>query len=223
MTKAPRQEPSLHPLLAAVLFLVLVMKPLGDLGFVPHAEGFFAGLLIAFIAGLLGVLHGPSGLRWIIGIFGLLSLPLFGLSTATELREWRFATVTAASCMLLAVLVGIMREVLAPGRVTMRRIEAAVIAYLLIGVIFAGTFDMVATLAPGSFTGDGYDPNQPRQHGDFIFFSFVTLTSTGYGDFIPINPVARSLAILEAMCGQFFLAVVLARLVSLEIAGRRED
>ena len=53
--------------------------------------------------------------------------------------------------------------------------------------------------------------------------SIVTLTSTGYGDFIPINPVARSLAILEAMCGQFFLAVVLARLVSLEIAGRREE
>jgi len=223
MTKAPRQEPSLHPLLAAVLFLVLVMKPLGDLGFVPHAEGFFAGLLIAFIAGLLGVLHGPGGLRWIIGIFGLLALPLFGLTAATELREWRFATVTAASCMLLAVLVGIMREVLAPGRVTPRRIEAAVIAYLLIGLVFAGTFDIVETMAPGSFTGDGYDPNQPRQHGNFIFFSFVTLTSTGYGDFIPINPVARSLAILEAMCGQFFLAVVLARLVSLEIAGRREE
>jgi Ion channel len=49
------------------------------------------------------------------------------------------------------------------------------------------------------------------------------LTSTGYGDFIPVHPVARSLAIFEAMCGQFFVAVVLARLVSLEIAGRGQE
>jgi Ion channel len=223
MSDATVREPSLHPLLAAVLFLVLVMKPLGDLGLLPHAEGFFAGLLVAFIASLLGILRGSGWLRWIIPVIGLLAVLLQGWSTHIAPGELRFAAVTAASFMLLAVCAGIMRHVLAPGRVTLRRIEAAVIAYMLIGLIFAGIYDIEESLSPGSFAGDGYESAQPRNHGDFIFFSFVTLTSTGYGDFIPVHPIARSLAIFEAMCGQFFVAVVLARLVSLEIAGRREE
>ena len=74
MSDATAQEPSLHPLLAAVLFLVLVMKPLGDLGLLPHAEGFFAGLLVAFIASLLGILRGSGWLRWIIPVIGLLAV-----------------------------------------------------------------------------------------------------------------------------------------------------
>jgi len=220
MTGQAAPEQSLHPLLLAVLFLVLVMKPLGDLGILPHAEGFFAGLLVAFIASLLGLLRGSSLLRWIIPFLGALALILQGWNTHIAPGELRFAAVIAASLMLIAVCSGIMRQVLAHGRVTLRRIEAAVIAYLLLGLIFAGIYDAAEMAAPGSFIGDGYEPGQPRQHGDFIFFSFVTLTSTGYGDFVPKHPVTRSLAILEAMCGQLFIAVVLARLVSLEIAGR---
>ncbi len=57
--------------------------------------------------------------------------------------------------------------------------------------------------------------------GIYVYFSFTTLTSTGYGDMVPIHPFARSAANLEAMIGQLFPATLLARLVSLEIEARR--
>ena len=113
-----------------------------------------------------------------------------------------------------------LRQTLAPGRVTLRRIEGAIAAYLLIGLIFAGAYELVGALAPGAFLRNGAPMAAHALGGDFVFFSFVTLTTTGYGDMVPVHPVARSLALLEAITGQLFLAVVLARLVSLEIADR---
>ena len=69
--------------------------------------------------------------------------------------------------------------------------------------------------------------NLPPLHGDFavsgnlIFFSFVTLTTTGYGDIVPVHPFARSLANVEAIIGQIYPATLLARLVTLELAHER--
>jgi hypothetical protein len=54
-----------------------------------------------------------------------------------------------------------------------------------------------------------------------LYFSITTLTTTGYGDIVPVNPFARSLANLEALLGQFYLAITMARLVTLELADRR--
>ena len=56
----------------------------------------------------------------------------------------------------------------------------------------------------------------------FTYFSFVTLTTVGYGDTVPVDPIARSLATLEATLGQLFPAIILARLVSIEVAERDE-
>nr|WP_249732101.1 potassium channel family protein [Roseococcus sp. SDR] len=103
----------------------------------------------------------------------------------------------------------------------MRRIEGAIAAYLLIGLIFACLFDLVQGLDPGAFQYNGPAP-EARQVVGHLFFSFVTLTTTGYGDVVPVHPVARALAILEALIGQLYLAILLARLVSLEIAHRRD-
>ena len=116
----------------------------------------------------------------------------------------------------------VLRHTLAPGRVTWLRIEGAIAAYLLTGLIFAGAYDLVAAVTPpGAFLQNGTPVSAAALSGDFVFFSFVTLTTTGYGDLVPAHPVARWLAILEAMTGQLYLAVVLARLVSLEISDRR--
>ena len=60
----------------------------------------------------------------------------------------------------------------------------------------------------------------PRLTANLIYFSFVTLTSTGYGDIVPMHPIARSLANLEAIIGQLYPATLLARLVTLELEGR---
>jgi len=121
----------------------------------------------------------------------------------------------------LALSVVVARAVFGPGRVTFHRVVGAVLLYLIIGLIFVALYGFVALQAPEAFT------NLPALHGDFavagnlIYFSFVTLTTTGYGDIAPLHPYARSLANVEAIIGQIYPATLLARLVTLELTNGR--
>jgi energy-coupling factor transporter transmembrane protein EcfT len=123
--------------------------------------------------------------------------------------------------MAISVLIGaILRQIFAPGRITFRRIEGAIAAYPLIGLVFACFYDLLHGLVPAAFLHHGEPARATEQVGSYLFFSFITLTTTGYGDIVPVHPVARSLAILEALTGQLYLAILLARLVSLQISSR---
>jgi hypothetical protein len=108
-------------------------------------------------------------------------------------------------------------------RVTLDSIAAAICAYLLMGVGWGFLFAVVALEHPGSFSsgllhsGSGGAPMMAALH-NFIYYSFVCLTTTGYGDIAPISGIARVLSILESVAGQMYLAVLIARLVSLEVA-----
>ncbi|MGC1091761.1 MAG: potassium channel family protein [Pseudolabrys sp.] len=73
---------------------------------------------------------------------------------------------------------------------------------------------------PNAFSGLVLEDNQ-KLASSLIYFSFVTLTTVGYGDIVPIHPVARSLCNLESIIGQLYPATLLARMVSLEIEARR--
>jgi hypothetical protein len=121
----------------------------------------------------------------------------------------------------LALSVVVARAVFGPGRITYHRVVGAVLLYLIIGLIFVALYGFVALSTPVAFT------NFPALHGDFdvsgnlIYFSFVTLTTTGYGDIAPLHPFARSLANIEAIIGQIYPATLLARLVTLELAHER--
>lgn len=77
---------------------------------------------------------------------------------------------------------------------------------------------MAAIVHPHSFAG----PNgEPSSISGWMYYSFVTLTTLGYGDIVPLHPVARSLAVGEALAGQLYLAVLLARLVALQLTAKR--
>ncbi len=112
------------------------------------------------------------------------------------------------------------RAVFSSGRVTHHRIIGAILVYLSIAVIFVSLYTIVGLLVPNAFSGLSFEDN-PALASKVIYFSFVTLTSTGYGDVFPLHPVARSLCNLETIIGQLYPATLLARLVSLEIEGRR--
>jgi Ion channel len=95
-------------------------------------------------------------------------------------------------------------------------VYAALSAYLLAGVFFGSFYWVLEQIHPGSFTVSGeFSPNGA------IYFSFVTLATLGYGDIVPRTDIARGLAIVEGVGGQLFLAVLIARLVSL-YARRKE-
>jgi hypothetical protein len=127
--------------------------------------------------------------------------------------------VQAATHVVLFVIVTglILAYVLGEGEITFDRLSAAVCAYIFIGLIWADLFSIIEALRPGAIAiaeGYGDTPSLP-----ILYFSFVTLTSLGYGDVAPVHGFARALAYTEAMIGQLYLAVLIGRLVG-SYAGR---
>jgi hypothetical protein len=80
-------------------------------------------------------------------------------------------------------------------------------------------FVFVGVLIPKAFSGLVLEDNASFT-SSAIYFSFVTLTTVGYGDIVPVHPIARSLCNLEAICGQLYPATLLARIVTLEVGSR---
>lgn len=116
----------------------------------------------------------------------------------------------------------LLRRVLEPGPVTANRLQAAVCAYLLIGLGWGLVFSVIEHLRPGAFL----DPvgGSSESHAvlagfpHLIYYSFTTLTTLGFGDVVPVTPLARSLSTLEAVIGQLYLALLVARLVGIHSA-----
>lgn len=115
----------------------------------------------------------------------------------------------------------IARAVFGGGRVTLHRVQGAVVLYMNYALFFFVLYRLLDVLLPNAFTGL---PPSGEQHGSgaaLLYFSFTTLTTAGYGDITPVHPLVRSLANLESVIGQLYPATLLARLVSLEIEHRR--
>jgi hypothetical protein len=148
----------------------------------------------------------------------LLSLAIF--TVVVDLASWVVPVtpvlVRGTSLLsLLLLLAVVLFQTLRDGPVTRHRIQGAIAAYLLLGIAWAHAYALVALLRPGAFSGAVSVSDGPRA---FFYFSFVTLTTVGYGDILPVHPAARSLAMLEAVTGTLYLAILLARLVSLAVA-----
>lgn len=122
------------------------------------------------------------------------------------------------AALYLAILVAVFRQVIDQQRVNVETILGALCVYFLIGLLFTMIYAGVdaVTVAPLF--------DRPVSNEDYSYFSFVTLTTVGYGDFVAHTDLGRRIAVVEAMTGQIFLATAVARLVSLygvEIRSRR--
>jgi hypothetical protein len=116
------------------------------------------------------------------------------------------------ACLLLA-------DVLRKGAVTAHKIYGALCVYLLIGMTWGFMFLTLEWVQPGSFMfGQARLSGIEKDPATLVYFSFVTLSTVGYGDITPLSPPARSFAFMEAIIGQIYLAVLVARLVGLHIA-----
>ena len=110
--------------------------------------------------------------------------------------------------------------VYAPGRITLNRLQGAVVIYLSLATIFASAYGLIWELSPDAFVNLVTPTDDPQEVATMLYFSLTTLTTTGYGDIVPLDPFARSLANLESVLGQFFLAITVTRLVTMELADR---
>ena len=139
-----------------------------------------------------------------------------------DLYQWLYKKqMRLTICAGLTAAYGLLLRVFSRGRVTYRQIGGAVAIYLLLGLVFSDMYFLLEWLQPGAFDR-GTRAGLGSAAADFSYFSFVTLTTVGYGDITPLNEGARQLSVLQGLIGQLFPAVLLARLVSMEIGGRED-
>jgi hypothetical protein len=162
--------------------------------------------------GRTGGLAAPTILLGVI-LFALqvidLEIPSSALALASE---------GAAGLFLVLLCTVLLIGLFGPGRITVNRIIGAVVVYLLIGLLFSLLLDLVERFSPGAFNVGTERPGPAPAGARFFYLSIITLTTVGFGD--PIHPFARSLVMIEAVMGQIYTTVLLAWLVSLEIAYR---
>ncbi len=122
----------------------------------------------------------------------------------------------AQSCFIAA------RNVFIWHRVDLNSIVGAFCVYLLLGLMWALLFRISQLCGLANFTGNIAEQAE-KVFPDLVYFSFVTLASLGYGDIAPIGGLPKTLAYLEALIGQFYLAVMVASLVGIYSAGRKRE
>lgn len=213
-------DPALTMLTVLLLLLMFVVAPLQAAGLLAF-QGFGVAVAVVMIGGVL-VISGSA----VAAIITLIAFSLMVVVLILRLRTEPSAYdlyFLAVAWLALSMVLGwaVARAVFAPGRVSYHRIVGAVLLYLLIALTFMALYLFVGLLIPKAFSGIVFEDNAALASG-LVYFSFVTLTTVGYGDILPIHPIARSLCNLESIFGQLYPATLLARLVTLEIEGRRK-
>ncbi len=200
-----------HVLLVS-LFLLLALQPYAHV-----AEGLlvqvgFAGLVLA---GLAALASKPRAL--VIGL--VLGVPAVALPFVPGGISTVAGGILAIATLLFISFV-ILRRIFKHPVVTSGTVSAALVVYLIFGVMWAKAYWLVEHFRPDSFTGLSGTVNVLVQR-DLFYYSYVTLATLGYGDINPVSPEARSLAITEAIVGQLYLVVMVAGLVGLSLTQRQ--
>jgi len=196
--------------------LVLVAFVLPSFGFGKGDVKLYSdiGFSLVAISGV-AITWGQRKLFLLAGFIGSAALAVrwmawFTPTPALQLwaDEWTLLAILVFALVLLA------RVLFSQGPVTYSRIQGAIVVYLLFGVGWAHAYQITETFHPGSFNSTA---GAMTNVSDWIYYSFVTLTTVGYGDITPVRPIARSLSVLESLTGQLYLAVLIARLVAMEV------
>jgi hypothetical protein len=168
-------------------------------------------LLFAFVL-LVALRNSPMPRPWplVIGAVTVIGTAVTFWTSLNGSRDGKAAEDLWKALLLLLAAVMVVRRVLAKHTVTIQSIYGALSAYIILGLMFASGFAAVDHLT----TTDFFANNEPANTQTFQYFSFTTLTTLGYGDFTAGESGGRSIAVMEALTGQVFLATLVARLVA---------
>jgi hypothetical protein len=125
-------------------------------------------------------------------------------------RPWLNLASFLVICLLAVSMGAVLQRVVTSREVSSRTILGAISVYTSLGILFTWAYGMIDRIEGGGFFGD-----VPTNGSDFLFFSYTTLTTTGYGDLVPVGQIGRMVSGLEMMLGQVFLVTLVAGLVSL--------
>ena len=215
------RDPALTAMLIAQASLVVFIAPFGAAdygGFERDAAFELFRLFIGFLTAIISRGRFVTAVA-IVAVALMISgnaLSFFSLSLYS-IQLTHFGTIIGS--VIISLVVG--RAVLAPGPVTAHRVLGAIVLYLNFGIIAAAVYRVIGDFDPAAFGGIAPDATPAQVTNILVYFSFVTLTTTGYGDIFPINAFARGIANLEGIIGQLYPATLLARFVTLELEARR--
>ncbi len=198
--------------LFVTLILTLIAAPvLQALGRNPSLlKGFVA---LNLVAAVIGTVNEP-GFHPLLALAGV-ALVTMAVSALSGAGLMLTADQTAWSLVVLLAMASILRSVLRRGPVDSERIWAALSVYLLFGILCGVIYGLCERAWPGSLASQNRTTGVELTLRDTIYFSFVTLASLGYGDIAPRAGPVQFVAVVEAITGQFYLVVLVARLVSL--------
>ena len=190
-----------------LLVVIIADVLLAPVMFDRSEEGAVAGILTGLL--LVGSLVATGAPRRVVQVVGVTAFVLVTVATSGSLvadggpPAWAFAIVTA---MLAATPVLVLRRVLNHQEVTLATVAGALCAYMLVGVAFSALYRTIEIVDPDAFT--------PVLGSAATYFSFITLATVGYGDYVPAADLCQSLVVLEAVIGQVLLVTLVARFVT---------
>jgi hypothetical protein len=200
-------ERGLSSLLIFTLAYLFVVCALGDFTF-----GALVGRIMFSFIILAGVLmtFKRRWVRFLVIVLAVASLTFIWLEHIYQTRILTLLNTAFGMLFLILLLAILIVKVFKKGEVTPDRIRGAIVVYLLIGGMWSFFYFMPV--------GDLQAVQQT-----LTYFSFITLTTTGYGDVTPAIPLTRTLAMFEALAGQLYLVITLARLVSLAVISQQSS
>jgi hypothetical protein len=206
-------EPSLLIMLGVQIFLIFLLGPAISLG-MPFVEDIGAAVFLLVV--LVVVLASREIWPAVIVVVSLVANAIaISLRTYSDTIFIDYIS-AAATAFSIAALTWVTAEtVFAEGRMNLLRLTGAIVMYLNVAILFTALYRLIDRVAPGSFSGISVNFDRLKSPGDLMYFSVSTLTTVGYGDIAPLNPIARSLANLEALIGQLYPAIIVARIVTL--------
>lgn len=210
LTRFWNEDRSLSITLLLLLLFIFVLVP----SLTPSGGGEISIKITYSIILLTGIFSVAKSKMFvtIVGIAAVISLFVNWLSEVEPTRPVFITHDVVAIFFNLLFGFAILLKTFKEGEITFQRIQGSIVVYLVIGLTFSYAFHAIYLLSGdtsfNNLKGDGLK--------EFLYFSLTSLTTMGYGDITPVHPIARSFANLEALIGQLYPAILIARLVSME-------
>jgi voltage-gated potassium channel len=211
--------------LSVFFVLFMIFMPLLDQSWILKSitQLFLLNMLLVAFSTMTRLARVSLWIVWSVSVAGSLleELPV----SATLLLVGKYAASGALAILVLMCSGRILAVVLRAGQVTLDSIFASIVVYQLIGMFFASIFALTMLTDPGAIQlpGNIAPPPFGIVQIDMMYFSFVTLATLGYGDIVPVSSFARSIAVTEALVGQFYVAVVVALLIGAYVSQKLES
>jgi hypothetical protein len=206
------RDPALTTMLA-VQCIIIFVSPFAAMGY----EGVREALQLLFAFTFLVCLLSRGLIAEVLAILALIcALTGFVLQLVAPSNASLILAYGGSISAFIVASYTLEYATLAPGVVTVHRVLGAIALYLNLGLMFAAVYRLIWYFIPNSLTNIPGEAGW-QAYGTILYFSFVTLTSTGFGDVAPVHPLVRTLTNVEAIIGQLYPATLLARLITLEL------